>query len=181
MWLVVFVFRQDRRPEECVVLFFPVIIFSNRNWWIRILTRQTVIWDLFQPWVRRLYLFLFRSYFFRWFKKHSRPDNCTFFFRVVIFSGRNWCSYFDTSTIYGTYIRSDKITTRKKVQLSGRPCFLAGSNYNWKKLRPKKKGTVVWLTVEIHVFWQVQITTGKNYDPKKKGTIVWLTVEINLR
>jgi hypothetical protein len=58
---------------------------------------------------------------------------------------------------------------------------LAGSNYNWKKLRPKKKGTVVWLTVEIHVFWQVQITTGKNYDPKKKGTIVWLTVEINLR
>ncbi len=58
----------------------------------------------------------------------------------VIFWGCNWCSYFDTSTNYGTYIRPEKFTTRKK-----RYSHLAG-----------------------HVFWQVQITTGKNYDPKKK-------------
>ncbi len=57
---------------------------------------------------------------------------------------------------------------KKKVQSSGRPCFFVGSNYNWKKLQPEKKGTVVWQTVEIHVFWRVQITTRKNYDPKKK-------------
>jgi hypothetical protein len=69
----------------------------------------------------------------------------------------------------------------KKVQSSGRPCFLAGSNYNRKKLQPEKKGTVVWLTVEIHVFWRVQITTGNNYDPPKKGTVIWPAAEINLR
>jgi hypothetical protein len=55
-----------------------------------------------------------------------------FFFRVVIFLGRDWCSYFDTSTNYGTYIRPEKITTRKK-----RYSRLAG-----------------------HVYWRVQITTG---------------------
>jgi hypothetical protein len=54
------------------------------------------------------YLFSGRD-FFRWFEKHSRPDNCTLFFQVIIFSGRNWCSYFDTNTnYYGT------LTTRKK-------------------------------------------------------------------
>ncbi len=36
------------------------------------------------------------------------------FFWVVIFLGRNWCSYFDTSTNYGTYIQPEKIITRKK-------------------------------------------------------------------
>jgi hypothetical protein len=57
----------------------------------------------------------------KWFKQ----DDCTFFsgrnfsggskniasqmtvpfFLVVIFSGCNWCSYFDTNTNYGTYNR----------------------------------------------------------------------------
>ncbi len=39
------------------------------------------------------------------------------------------------------------MTPKKKIQSSGRLCFLAGSNYNWKKLRPEKKGTVVWPSV----------------------------------
>ncbi len=74
------------------------------------------------------------------------------FFPVVIFLGPNWCSYFDTSTNYGTYIRPEKNTTRKKkVQSSGQLCFLAGSNYNRKKLWPEKKGTVIWPTVEINL------------------------------
>jgi hypothetical protein len=102
-----------------------------------------------------------------------------FFFRVVIFWGRNWCLYFDSSTNYGIYIRPEKITTRKKVQSSGRLCFSAGSNYNWKKLRPEKKRTVVWPTVEIHVFRRVQITTGKKFRPKQiKGTVIWHCVKI---
>jgi hypothetical protein len=120
--------------------------------------------------------------FFRWFEKHSRPDDCTFFFPVIIFSGRNWCLYFDTSTNYGTYIRPENITTRKKrySRLAGH-VFLRVQITTGKKLQPEKKGTVVWPTVEIHVFWWVQITTGNNYYPKKKSTVVWPTVEINLR
>ena len=118
--------------------FFPVIFFSSCNWCVCILTWQTVIWDLFQPLVKWLYLFFFGCNFFGWFEKHSWPDNCTFFwggrnfsggskniagqttvpsfFWVIIFSGCNWCSYFDMSTNYGTYTQPEKITTRKKVQ-----------------------------------------------------------------
>ena len=72
------------------------------------------------------------------------------FFPVVIFSGCNWCSYFDLNTNYCTYDRK-KLLLEIKVQLSGRLCFLAGSNNNQKKLRPEKKGTVVWPTVEINL------------------------------
>ncbi len=52
----------DTTDEYCTI--FPVIIFPSRNWCVCILTRQTVIWYLFQPSVRRLYLFLGGSYFF---------------------------------------------------------------------------------------------------------------------
>ncbi len=72
-----------------------------------------------------------------------------FFWGVVNFSGRNWCLYFDTSTNYGTDIPLEKILPEKKVQSSGQPYFLAGSNYNRKKLRSEKKGTVVWPRVEM--------------------------------
>jgi hypothetical protein len=75
---------------------------------------------------------------------------------------------------------------KKNVQSSGWLCFSAGSNYNRKKLRPEKKGTVIWpmeaaqiwrerydrkktySCLASYVFQQVQITTGKNYDRKKK-------------
>ncbi len=150
MWLVVFVFWHNRQPDDCVVPFVSVIIFSSHNWCVRILTRQMVTWDLFQPSVRQVYLFFSGRNFFRWFEKQSRPDDCTYYFPVVIFSGRNWCLYFDTSTNYGTYIRPEKLLPEKKVQSSGWLCFSAGSNYNRKKIRPPKKGTVVWPTVEIH-------------------------------
>jgi hypothetical protein len=78
--------------------------------------------------------------------------------------------------------------------------------YDRKKLLPEKR----YSRLAGHVFWRVQITTGKNYDPKKKvqssgrrlksmffgrfklqpekittppkkDTVVWPTVEINLR
>ncbi len=114
MWLVVFVFWQDRQPDHSVVLFFPVIVFSSRNWCVRILTWQTVIWDLFQPLVRRLYLFFWVVIFSGGSKNIAGQTTVPFFFWVLIFSSRNWCSYFDTSTNYGTYIRPEKITTRKK-------------------------------------------------------------------
>ncbi len=105
--------------------------------------------------------------FFRWFEKHIRPDDCTFFL-VIIVLGCNWCSYFDTSNNYGTYIWPENITTRKKGLVvwpamffggfklqpekvttrkkryscladGWNACFLAGSNYNRKQLRPEKK------------------------------------------
>jgi hypothetical protein len=125
--------------------------------------------------------FFFCRNFFRWFEKIAGQMTVPFF-PVIIFSGRNWCSYFDTSTNFGTYIQPEKNTTRKK-----RYSHLAGHVFWWvqittkKNYDPKKKGTVVWPMVEIHVFWWVQITTGNNFDPKKKGTVVWPTVEINLR
>ena len=73
---------------------------------------------------------------------------------------------------YGTYNRN-KLLPEKKVQSFGRLCFLAGSNYNQKKLRPEKKvQSSGRLCFSNH---------RKNYDPKKKGTVVWPTVEINLR
>jgi hypothetical protein len=86
------------------------------------------------------------------------------------------------STNYGTYIRPEIITTRKK-----RYSHLAGHVFWWvqittgKNYAPKKQGTVVWPTVEIHVFWRVQITTEKIMTQKKKGSVVWPMVEINLR
>jgi hypothetical protein len=76
-----------------------------------------------------------------------------FFFWVVIFSGHNWCSYFDTSTNYGTYIRPEKITTRKK-------------------------GTVIWPAM---FFGRFKLQLQKNTTRKKKGTVICPTVEINLR
>jgi hypothetical protein len=36
---------------------------------------------------------------------------------------------------------------KKNIQSCGRLCFSVGSNYNRKKLRPEKKGTVVWPSV----------------------------------
>ncbi len=72
------------------------------------------------------------------------------FFPVVIFSGCNWCLYFDMNTNYGTY-NWKKILPEKKVQSSGRQFFSAGSNYNLKKITTGKKGTVVWPTVEINL------------------------------
>ncbi len=47
---------------------------------------------------------------------------------------------------------------KKKIQSSGRLLFSAGSNYNWKKLRPEKK-----VQSSGH-----QLETGKNYIRKKK-------------
>jgi hypothetical protein len=47
----------------------------------------------------------------------------------------------------GFKLQPEKITTGKKgtVELSDRLFFPVNSIYNQKKLRPEKKGTVVWL------------------------------------
>ena len=141
MWLVLFVFWQDRWPDDCVVLFFPVKFFP-------VVIGVFVFWH--DRWLSEIYFnrrsddctfFFLGRIFFWWFEKHSRPDDCTFlYFRVIFFSGRNWCLYFDTSSNYGTYIRPEKNTTRKKR----------------------------YSRLASHVFWRVQITTRKNYDTKNK-------------
>ena len=64
------------------------------------------------------------------------------------------------------FVLTQKNYDQKKKIPSGRLCFSAGSNYNWKKLRPEKK---VQLSGR-------QLETGKNYVRKKKGTVVWLSV-----
>ncbi len=59
------------------------------------------------------------------------------------------------------------VTTRKKVQSSGRLCFSAGSNYNGKKLQPEKKADS-----RPAVSWKLEKITSR-----KKGTVVsshWL-------
>ncbi len=96
------------------------------------------------------------TFFWVVIKRYSRPDDCTFFFLVIIFLGRNWCSDFIWHEHHLWYLHTtgkNYYYQKKKVQSSGRPCFSAGSNYN-------------------RIFF---------YDPKKKGTIVWRTIEINLR
>ncbi len=160
MWLLVFICWHDRWPDDCIVPFFPVIIFSSRNWCVRILTRQMVIWDLFQPSVRRLYLF-FRVVIFSGGSKNIAGQTTVPFFPVVIFLGHNWCSYFDTSTNYGTYIWPEKNSTQKKGTVVWPAMFFGRFKLQPEKITTWKKGTVVWPTVEIHVFWRVQITTGK--------------------
>ena len=86
---------------------------------------------------------------------------------VPLFSGRNffsdcnWCLYFDINTNYGTYNR------KKKVQSSGRLCFL---NHQ-KKLRPEKRYSHLtdgWNKSQITVCCVTPITTGKNYDRNNK-------------
>ncbi len=62
-----------------------------------------------------------------------------FFFRVIIFSGHNWCLYFDMSTNYGTYIRPEKITTRKKGTVVWPAMFFGGFKLQPEKLQPEKK------------------------------------------
>ncbi len=64
-----------------------------------------------------------------------------------------------SSDCFGGFL--NQITTGKKVQLSGHwlqcliilasllLCFLAGSSIKLHKLRPEKKGTVVWLAYTI--------------------------------
>ncbi len=52
----------NQRPDICT--FFPILIlYSFVRIGFCILTRQTVIWDLFQPSARRLYLFSGRNFF----------------------------------------------------------------------------------------------------------------------
>ncbi len=51
---------------------------------------------------------------------------------------------------------------KKKVQSSGRPCFLAGSNYNRKKLRPEKERYS-----HLADGWNLCFLAGSNYNRKK--------------
>ncbi len=132
--------------------FFSSHNFYSRNWCVR-------IW--LDRWLSEIYFnrrsddctfFFSGRNFFRWFEKHSRPDDCTFFFSGCNFSGCNWCSYFDTSTNYGTYIWPEKITSRKKGIVIQPAMFFGGFKLQPEKITTRtKKGTVVWQTVEINL------------------------------
>jgi hypothetical protein len=103
VWLLVFVFRHNRRPDNCIVPFIiPVIIFPSRNWcdttdsYLRFISTS----------VRRLYLFFPVLIFSGGSKNiagqttvpffpviiyfvHSQlPDDCIIFFLVIIFWSR---------------------------------------------------------------------------------------------
>ncbi len=100
---------------------------------------------------------------------NRQSDNCTFFFRVILFSGgskniagqmtvpfflvviflgHNWCSYFDTSTNYGTYIQLIKLLPEKK--------------HNWKKgsSSPREGSVFVSLSVCLSVCPSVRAKRG---------------------
>ncbi len=114
-------------------------IFSSHNWCVRFLTWQTVIWEIS---IGQMTIPFFSvPNFFWWFEKHSRPDDCTFFFG----------SYFFRVVIIGVCI-----LTRAPIMVL---------TYDRKKLLPEKK---LYSHLAGHVFWRVQISTGKNCDLKKK-------------
>ncbi len=63
-----------------------------------------------------------------------------------------------------------KLLPEKKGTVVWLAMFFGGFKLQPEKITTrKKKGTVLWPMVEIHVFWRVQIKTKKNYDPQKKG------------
>ncbi len=98
-----------------------------------------------------------------------------FFFRVVIFWGRNWCLYFDTSTNYGTYIRLEKNTTRKKRYRTvvWPAMFFSGSNYNRKKLQTKKKGRYSLLAAPPTGWNKSQVAVSANYRGVRWSGFTW--------
>jgi hypothetical protein len=67
-----------------------------------------------------------------------------------------------------TYDRKNLLPEKKVQSVIWPAMFLGGFKLQPEKITTqKKKGTVIWPTVEIHVFERVQITTGKNYTLKK--------------
>ncbi len=97
----------------------------------------------------------------------TATDDWTFFFQVVIRGGSDlagtlrpekkrtvvWLVFFFS----GFKLQPEKIRTGKKkgiVKSSDRPFFPAGSNYNLKKLRREKKGTVVWPMEAAQIWWE---------------------------
>jgi hypothetical protein len=73
------------------------------------------------------------------------------FFLVVIFSGHNWCSYFDANTNYCIYDRKKLLRTGKKGTVVWPAMFVGGCKLQPEKITTGKKGTVVWPTVEINL------------------------------
>ncbi len=110
-------------------------------------------------------------------RKKLRPEKrYSRVFRPAIFSGgfKLQPEKITTRKIKGTVfwpeevaqIWQERYDRKKNVQSSGWLCFSAGSNYNRKKLRSKKK----WYS-RLAVSWKLEkITSGK------KGTVVWLLV-----
>ncbi len=88
-----------------------------------------------------------------------------FFSQVVIFSGCNLNPLGQTTVPFFLVVFFPVIYKYHNWCL----CQNTNTNYDPKKLRPEKKGTVVWPAMFF------------NYNPKKKGTVIWRTVEINLR
>ncbi len=108
--------------------------------------------------------------FFWWFEKHSRPDDCPFLGGVLIFSGCSWCSYFETRTNYGTYIRPEKITTRKKGTVIWPAMFFGGFKLQPEKIttREKKKVQSSGRWLKSIFFGRFKLQPEKNTTPKKR-------------
>jgi hypothetical protein len=148
--------------------------------WLEHKTQNTT-----QPLVRQLYLFFQVVIFSGGSKNIAGQTTVPFWGGLKNFLVCNWCSNFETSTNYVTYIRPEIISTRKKRYscLAGH-VFWQGSNYNRKNCDPKKKvqssGRQLKCISDNRLSCQNRNTnyykTGKKYDPKKKGAVVWSSV-----
>jgi hypothetical protein len=117
-------------------------------------------------------------------KNMAGQTTVPFFFRAVIFLGFNWCSCFDTSTNYGTYIRLEKIITRKKGTVVWPAMFSSGFKLQPDKITTQKKRyshlADGWNTSQITVcrvkIWTPIITKLEKIRTGEKGTVVWSLV-----
>jgi hypothetical protein len=199
---------ERRRHDLVVPLLYPWRKRGQSRWrvgwhgsscWLLCLCVLCFVFVL-QPMTRRLYLFWGGRNFFQFCNNwclyfDTTPDDCTFFFRVVIFSGCNLnppknLDYDrrpdDCTLFWGGVIIFSGGNLNPPLNMAGQttvPFFLVvifpvvckyhnwcscqntNTNHDPKKLGPKKKR---YSCLVGYVFG----TTGKNYNPPKKGTVV---------
>jgi hypothetical protein len=121
---------------QTTVPFIPVIIFSGDSWCLYFDTTDSYL--RFIPTNGQMtttVTFIISGRIFSGGSKNIAGQTTVPFFPVVIFSGCNWCSYFDTNTNHGTYDRKKLVPEKRYSRLAG------------------------------YFFWRVQITTRKKLRP----------------
>jgi hypothetical protein len=158
-WCSYFDTTGDQTTVSYIPFIIPVINFPSHNWCDTTDSFLRFISTVGQTTVS----FFFSCNFFRWFKKHSRPDDCTFFSGRNFFSDCNWCLYFDMNTNYGTYNRK-KIRLR---QLGGSAAVAAAGSLAAAAAALPPPAVVATKTPAATAM--ARATTNNNNDDKNEG------------